>query len=160
MQAIPDTRCEVVAQAVAPDADSARPVHVSADYSKYPYGLPRNVADRLDARTKAKLAALAVKRARYVPWHIAKAARAEQWALQAELRRTLRKRTGRKWAVVGKRTRCDADFTITFRPHWYRQPTLAARQRLATLLGKEWHRDCIRLTRAEAQAFLNGAVAS
>ena len=63
MQAISNTRREAVAQAVTTDAKSAPPAHVSGDLSKYPYGLPRDVANRLDARTKAKLSALAIKRA-------------------------------------------------------------------------------------------------
>ena len=107
---------------------------------------------RLDTM-RAKSAAATIRR----NW---KTIRSERWAVQASLRAMLRRRTGRKWAVVPKRTSNDADFTITFRPHWYRQPTPVARQRLAALLGKEWRGDCIRLTQTEAQAFLNEAIGS
>ena len=109
---------------------------------------------------KAKLDAIDAKAAAATIRRNWKTFRAERWAVQASLRAMLRTRTGRKWAVVLKRTPLDANFTITFRPHWYRQPTPAARQRLAALLGKECHGDCIRLTPTEAQVFLNEVIAS
>lgn len=118
---------------------------------------PFEFEDSLSPRAKAKLAALALKRARYVPWRIAQGDRAKRWTMQADLRKVLRKRTGRKWAVLLKRAARDADFTITFRAHWYRQPTAKERERVAFLLGKEWKRDGIGLSRAEVQAILAAA---
>jgi len=101
---------------------------------------------RLDAM-RAKSVARSVCRANYN-------GRAERWAVQASLRVVLRQRTGRKWAVVLKRTPKDADYTITFREQWRRLPTSAQKERLAVLLGKSWQGDHLRLSMAEAQAFL------
>ena len=115
---------------------------------------------KMRAFLQAKLDAIDAKAAAATIRRNWKTIRAERWAVQASLRAVLRQRTGRKWAVVLKRTPNDADFTITFRPHWRRLPAPADKERLVALLGKEWHCDCIRLTHAEAQAFLANAIGS
>ena len=115
---------------------------------------------KMRAFLQAKLDAIDAKAAAATIRRNWKTIRAERWAVQASLRAMLRKRTGRKWGVVLKRTPNDADFTITFREHWRRLPAPADKERLAALLGKKWRGKCIRLSMADAKAFLNEAIAS
>ena len=114
---------------------------------------------KMQAFLRAKLDAMQAKAGAVRAFRTHHNGRAERWAVQAALRAVLRRRTGRKWAVVLKRTATDADFTVTWRAHWKRLPWPADKARLAALLGKVWEGDCIGLTRAEAQAFLAAAEA-
>ena len=110
---------------------------------------------KMQAFLRAKLDAMQAKAGAVRAFRTHHNGRAERWAVQAALRAVLRRRTGRKWAVVLKRTATDADFTVTWRAHWRRLPTPGQKERLAALLGKGWQGDCIGLTHTEAKAVLN-----